>query len=286
MEVWYATFTEPATGTGGWVHCEVAAPAGGGPAHGHGWVALFPPGRPPMVERFGPGPPTRRPDRWFDAAGAVMGPGVLSGPGWDVRFDGGGPPLWTFPAWAWDREVLPGAQVVPEPTTRFHGWAEVAGERVELRGAPGAVAHIYGHGNAERWGWLHADLGDGDVLEVVTAVSRRPGLRRLPPLALVQLRLDGRDWPAEPLAAAPLFRTRLGLPEWSVRGAVGRRRLEVDVRVPPEASVVLDYADPDGAPARCTNSERADAVVRLRDGGEVREWRLEGSAHAEVGTRD
>ena len=52
----------------------------------------------------------------------------------------------------------------------------------------GAVAHIYGHGNARRWGWIHADLGHGDVLEVVTAVSRKAALRNLPPMAFVRFR--------------------------------------------------------------------------------------------------
>jgi hypothetical protein len=52
----------------------------------------------------------------------------------------------------------------------------------------------------------------------------------------------------------------------------------------------VDYADPDGAPAVCHNSERSDAVITLlhRTAGRwavEREWRLEGTAHAEVGLR-
>lgn len=291
IEVWYATFTDPATGTGVWVHYEVVAPADGGrDAFGHGWAAVFPPDRPPAVERFGPAPLGLVDGAWFDAGGCTAGPSRLTGRtetmAWDLAYADDAAPVYTFPKWAWEREVLPGAQVVPAPTAAFDGtFADLT-----ISGASGGVAHIYGHGNAQRWGWLHADLGDGDVLEIVSAVSRRPGLRRLPPLALVQLRRNGEDWPGEPLTAAPLFRTKLALPTWTVRGVVGRTRLRVEVTIPEDEAVALDYADPDGAPAVCTNSERADASITV-DRLHGRRWRneavwvLEGTAHAEIGRR-
>jgi hypothetical protein len=250
LEVWYATFTDPATKTGVWVHAEVVAPESGGAGFGHGWVAVFPgDGSAPSWSRFGPGPVSRGGDVWFDAAGCVVTSSRLAGvaadgTAWDLAYEDDSPTLYTFGRWAWEKEALPGAQIVPTPAAHFTGTVG----SVRFDGARGALAHIYGHGNAQRWGWLHADLGDGDVLEVVSAVSRRPGLRRLPPLALVQLRWRGEDWPGEPLAAASLFRTRLALPVWTVRGTVGRTRLRVEVTIPEERAIAVDYADPDGAP--------------------------------------
>ncbi|MGH9098427.1 MAG: hypothetical protein ACRDWB_13510 [Acidimicrobiales bacterium] len=210
---------------------------------------------------------------------------------WDLH--GGGDdrqPLFTFPSWAWEREVLPGAQVVPCPSSPFAGTVRVDTTELVLSDlARGAVAHIYGRGNAERWGWLHADLGGGDVLEVVSAVSRHAGLNRLPPMAFVQLRSDGRDWPRNPLLAAPLFRTRLGLPDWEVRGDVGRWRVRAEVIIPEGNSVAVGYRDPDGSTATCTNSEVADAAIVLEHHRQrwevVATWQLRGTAHAEIGTR-
>jgi hypothetical protein len=185
--------------------------------------------------------------------------------------------------------VLPGAQIVAVPNARFDGTIEVGERRLDLSDAVGNVAHIYGHGNGQRWGWLHADLGDGDVLEVVAAVPHRRGLSRLPPVPMVRLRAGGRDWPRDPLAAALLFRARLGLPRWRVRGTVGRRRLRVEVDIPADRAVAVPYADPDGAAATCTNSERADAEIVLerwrRRWETERHWSLRGTAHAEIGTR-
>ena len=160
----------------------------------------------------------------------------------------------------------------------------------ELSAAPGAVARIFGHGNPARWAWLHADLGGGDVLEVVAAVSHRPGLDRLPALPMVQLRFGGRDWPTNPLAGAVRFRCEPTLPTWRLVGRAGDRRLRVTVTLPEDRCVEIGYTDPDGSTATCTNSERADAsiVLERRSGATwrlEREWRLDGTAHAEVGTR-
>ncbi|MDE3085237.1 MAG: hypothetical protein KGJ77_00595 [Acidobacteriota bacterium] len=300
LEVWYATWSDPRVGAGGWVHHELVAPREGA-AYVHGWTALFRPPAPPLLERFGPAP--------VDADGPGDGPvpategaslvpprlrGALGRLAWELEWtpaEPAGATLWTFPSWAWDREVLPGAQIVPVPSAAFFGAVTVDGERLALSpAARGAVAHIYGHGNAERWGWLHAELGDGDVLEVVAATSRRTVLDRLPPAPFLQLRLGGRDWPRRRLAAVPLLRAELGLPRWRVAGTVGRWRLGVEVELPEHQTVSVSYTDPDGAGATCANSEVADAEIVLehRRGGRwrtARSWSLEGTAHAEIGTR-
>jgi len=297
LEVWYATLTDPLTGTGVWIHHEVVAPADGGPPRALGWVCVFPPDAPALTERFGPHEPAGpggSGEPYFGTPHVTASPTVLSGDAgtvrWHLDVTEGGAPLYTFPRWAWRTKVLPAAQVVAAPTAAFTGVVEVGGRRLELTAAPGAVARIAGHGNGRRWGWLHADLGGGDVLEVVAAVAKRPGMRRLPPLPLLQLRAGGHDWPTDPLLAAPLFTARLGLPEWSVDGRVGRRRLRVQVRQEPGECVELGYTDPDGTTATCTNTERASAeiVVERREGRRFRvehHWTLDRTAHAEIGTR-
>lgn len=303
LEVVYSTVSDPETGVGIWIHHELVAPVGDA-AYLHGWCAVFRPPAAPVVERFGPQPVTAGAGAaeptagWLSTEQATLEPPALRGRvgslGWDLVFDDtdedGAAPLYTFPSWAWERELLPAAQVVPVPSTRFTGRLEVDGSELSLSPrAVGQVAHIYGHGNAQRWGWVHAELGGGDVLEVVAAVSRRPGLDRLPPLPFVQLRVAGRDWPRQPLAAAPLLRARLGLPHWDVGGTVGRWRLRVDVEMPPSQCVSLSYVDPDGAGATCTNTEVGDAEVVLEHRRSRWEtaarWTLHGTAHAEIGTR-
>lgn len=292
LEVWYDTVTDPATGTALWLHHELVAPTDGEAAYAHGWAAVFAPDEAPRWERFGPEPV--RPGTGFAAGDVRAEPGTRAGRagnlGWDLSYRDSSLPLYTFPAATWRREILPAAQIVPSPRATFDGTVRVGERTMTLDRAIGAAARIYGHGNAARWAWLHADLGDGDVLEVVAAVPHRPGLDRLPALPLVQLRTGGRDWPTLPLLGAARFRCTPTLPRWSLSGRVGDRRLRVDVTQPAERCVTVPYRDPDGSTATCTNTERADAVVvleRRRSGrwATEREWRLDATAHAEVGLR-
>jgi hypothetical protein len=310
LEVWYATLTDAATGAGLWVHGETVAPTQqqGGPVTSHGWAAWFPADEPPVWGRTGstegdPGAgPDGTPERTFRCEGLALGPhgstgtaGIVgAGEGdsgetgelrWDLRWDSSAQQgLATFPRWAWDREALPAAQVVPAPSMEATGWVEHGGRRHEVSGHA-QVARIFGHGSAERWAWLHADLGDGDVVELVTAVSRRPALRNLPPLSFLKVRVGGQDWPSARLACWGL-RTRLDLPTWTVRGRTHGVEVDIEVVQPPQRCVSIDYVDPDGDTATCTNTERADLRLRLRTpSGVEREWVLEGTAHAEVGRR-
>ena len=84
------------------------------------------------------------------------------------------------------------------------------------------------------------------------------------------------------------FRCAIGLPTWTVSGRAGLRRIRVEVTQPEDRTLALEYTDPDGARATCRNTERADAHVVLErwwGGWRSDRWRLDGTAHAEVGTR-
>jgi hypothetical protein len=75
---------------------------------------------------------------------------------------------------------------------------------------------------------------------------------------------------------------------WSVRGRLGARRIEIDVRLPEDQTLDVTYLDPDGRALVCRNSERAQAQIKLlrREGGAwvlERDWLLTSTAHAEVG---
>ncbi|MET7355268.1 hypothetical protein [Streptomyces mirabilis] len=297
-EVWYTTLTDPATDSGIWLHHELVAPSDGSAAYAHGWIAVFPKDGPAEHTRFGPVPWTADPEG-FTAEGIRVRPGRLTGSAgtftWALTESPEGPPLHTFPRWSWRRPWLPASHMLPAARARYSGTIRYGTGELRLDDAPGAGARIYGHGNARRWAWLHADLGGGDVLEIIAAVSMRRGLDRLPPLVFLRLHRNGRTWPrraersAVGWAGIGRFRADIRLPEWRVEGRAGLSRIQVTVTQPPQQTLTLGYTDPDGSTAVCRNSERADAVVSLERwwGTWRREavWRLSGTAHAEVGDR-
>ncbi|WP_406053635.1 hypothetical protein OG462_44080 [Streptomyces sp. NBC_01077] len=297
-EVWYTTLTDPLTGTGIWLHHEVVAPTDGSPPFAHGWVAAFPRSRPPQYARFGP-QPWGKPRDGFLTDDVHALPDRLAGAvedfSWELTEHGTQAPLFTFPAWSWRHALLPAAQMLPSGRSTYTGTFRFGTTTLSLTDAPGASARIYGHGNARRWSWLHADLGDGDVLEVVAATSMRPLLRSLPPMVFLRLRRGTTIWPrrAERTAVGwagwRRFRADLGLPSWTVTGRAGLRRIRVEVTQPAQHTLSLKYEDPDGSIAVCSNSERSDARIVLeqwRGGWRTEaEWTLNGTAHAEVGHR-
>lgn len=290
IEVWYAT-ASATDGTGYWIHHETVAPTDPkSAAFAHGWVGVFPPAAAPRHARFGPQSVAAAAGAWFRCGDVTVGPGRLTGAAdtisWDLTFSDDSLPLYTFPRLAWERELLPGAQVVPWPRAHFTGTVNLDGSSYPME-ARGALARIYSHANPHRWCWLHAQPDTDTVIELVSAVARRRGLRRLPPLTMLRLRVAGEtDWPDRALGGLWRLRTRIGAEGFSVTGRAGHRHLSLRVSLPPERCVRIGYEDPDGSTATCTNSERADLELTIADdSGRVRRWELAGCAHAEIGTR-
>ncbi|MFJ8595155.1 hypothetical protein [Streptomyces sp. NPDC093598] len=310
LNVWYSTFTDPDTGTGYWLHHELVRPVNGTP-YTHGWAAVYQPDTPPVIDRFGPhslpegtsssagdSVPVKLPG--FHSPSAIATAHELRGRteqlAWDLKVTADSAPLHTFPRLTWKRRVLPAVHAVPQAQARYSGSVHLEGRLLPLADALGASARIAGRGNAHHWAWLHADLDDDTVLEVVTAVSGLPLLRHLPPLVFLRLRRAGRDWPRgdwrSPLGVMGVgrFRGRPQLPTWTVQGHAGGRRITVRVHLPEESRTAVGYTDPDGSRATCHNSERADVHVCLeqRRGGRWKPeqvWDVRGTAHAEVGLR-
>ncbi len=289
-EVWYTTLTDPDSGTGVWLHHELIAPDTGKP-YVHGWISVFPPDSVPVTRRFGPYACSANPLQSLAEHGMTVSPQRMSGDlgdvSWDLRCAGNrSQPLFPMSRTVWRRSLLPASQIVPQPSARFSGPIGYPAKKLSLQDASGASARVYGHGNAQRWIWLHADLGNDDVLEIIGAVARQHSLRWLPMLVFIQLRRHGKVWPRFPLLAAWRFHARIRGDTWTVRGRMGGQQLQVQVTLPTTQTVELEYVDPDGAHALCRNSERATAhivVQHARRQTTTIEWQLDGTAHAEIG---
>ena len=288
LEVWYDTFSDDKHGY--WIHHELISSIKG-ETYSTGWIAIFELGKKPIFERFE--------DRdildskYFKTDSVSLTPidriGKTKNIEWDIKVDGKSDPLYTFGRLSWKKEILPASQIVPLPTAKYTGTIKVKGKEFKID-CTGASARIFGLGNAKRWVWLHADLGDNNVVEVVSAVSKKKYLENLKPLSFVKIRFDGKEYPINSLLCAFFFKTEITDNSFRVSGRFPRLRVDIKVSQPRERCVVVDYLDPDGEAAQCINTEIADVDIRVmkkikNEWEEVFVKRLEGCGHSEIGIR-
>jgi hypothetical protein len=306
-EVWYVTLTDPGSGIGVWIRHTLLARLEG-PAECALWlVAMAPDG-----ERL-----ARRATFPVRDLAARDHPFALALGGADLSDRGAAGAIAPDVAWelSWEPRLRPYALVhplvarakvaqtelvLPHADLAISGTVRLRGRVLELDGARGAQAHLWGTRHAARWAWAHCnDLRgpDGEprrdtFVDGVSVYVERLG-RELGPSTPVVGRFRGEDFVATDPLAIVRTRSRFGLNTWRFEARDGARRIvaEVDARRGTVAGVT--YHDPDGRPAYCANSEVAsmrlsvwDRTARGRFGWTLRDSLFAaGRAHFESGRR-
>jgi hypothetical protein len=190
--------------------------------------------------------------------------------------------------------------VVAHADLVISGTLRLGGRMLEVEGARGGQAHVWGTRHAARWAWTHAsDLHGADgaarpdtFVDAVSVHVERRG-RELGPGTPVVGRFRGDDFAATSPAALLRARSRFGLTTWRFEARDGKRRVVGEVDAPRETLAGVTYRDPDGRPAYCYNSEVAsirlsvfDRTARGRFGWTLRDTLVaNGRAHFESGQR-
>jgi hypothetical protein len=308
-EVWYVTFTDPATGVGFWIRYTMVAPLPGtgeqatcslwlmamdpvDPSRNVGQKVSFPVARlhttaEPFELRIGDATLTDRGMR-----GALDQAGFASE--WDLSWE---PRL---PAYGHVHPFLRRAKIaktvlfLPHPQLDVRGHVQIGDRRIGVDGAGGGQAHLWGSKHASRWAWVHCNdfTGrDGAFIDGVSVFVPRFG-REIGPNTPVVARIGGADL----LSVSPLTVTRnpseFGLDRWRFEARAGRRKVAGEVSARREDLVGVTYHDPDGELAYCYNTEVADMRLDLweRDGRrapwhKVDTLRSERHAHFEYAQR-
>jgi len=94
----------------------------------------------------------------FDATRSV---GNVADCSWDLSWDLG-PYLVSSKPWFFGPFEPTDISLIALPGATFNGWVEVAGERFEVAGRPGAVTHYWGRRLADRWIWISASDFPGE----------------------------------------------------------------------------------------------------------------------------
>lgn len=289
-EVWFITLADRGSGAGIWLRFAIHAPLEG-PADCSLWFAAMS----HDGERYG-----ARERFAIERLNAASAPFRLSLAGAELSDLGS---TGAFGDIAWELRWEPGPDtglpvhplverarlaktmlVIPQPRLAIEGSVGWGGRRLELRGAHGAQAHLWGARHASRWGWAHAaDLqaqatgepSAGDWIDAISVTTPRLGCEIGPSSAVVG-RLLGEPFAATGPLQVVRSRAQCALTSYRVRAQDGARRLDIDVSTPREALVGVVYEDPDGERLHCWNSEIASLRCQVRDrsSGRPGSWRL------------
>lgn len=293
-EVWFLTFTDPASGRGYWIRSTYHRGSSGRPWMAT-WFARFDPADPSLT--FGVHAHAKS---WSSAKGEFgvvldessmrsgHAEGSVGGGGhearWSLDWPTGQPTYQLLPPALYVGPLAPTKPFSPNVNTRVSGTITVDGETARIDAAPGQQGHLYGSRHAERWAWAHCNAFEDEnaVLHALTAQGRR-GPVLTPFVTFIGLRWQGR-WIR--LAKVSRRRDFGAIGRWNVDVGNRRFRLTGRIEAPVRSLVLAKYQDPDGTQRFCHNSEIASSRLALF---ERKAWGFEevallesrGTTHAE-----
>ncbi len=298
-EVWYLTCNHRPSRTGYWIRYTLESPL---PGHGDPYCQLW-------FAHFDRGDPRRNfainhrlPIAAMGAADAPFAitlgdarlthdsmSGVLVGGGhearWDLRWL---PALVThhhLPDVMYQRGGLGETTVLsPNLSVPVSGEIEVDGRLHAMVAEPGGQTHLWGRRHAHQWAWGHCNAFEGRpraAFEALTVRLERLGVV-LPPLTIAALHLDGELLAFNQFRHTLRNRGTMGTGSYRLDAEGPLARLHAEFTCRPEDMVVAEYADPDGAPSYCANTEvgTLDLLVERRG---LTGWREAARLHSPFG---
>lgn len=188
---------------------------------------------------------------------------------WDLRYEGGGEPLVFLPENLYELPFPKAKAVTPRPHVRFSGTLEIDGEVVKVDEWVGSENHNWGvkHTDTYAWGQVAGfDNAPDAFLEAITA-KLKFGPLWTPPLTILVLRAEGRDWKLNSLRQSLRADGSWGYFEWRFDSRQDGVRVHGRVHGRRQDFVGLTYYNPPGGSHTCLNAKIAAAEVTLeRDG--------------------
>ncbi len=281
-EVYYLTVTEPESGVGVWIRYTMVAPLPtiSEPATASLWVLAMDP-RPGRTPTFGrkltvPVEGLRGTADPFELTidSARLHDGGMSGAFEDVAWD----LRWAPTARGYEHVhpalhrlgVAKTVLVLPHADVAVDGTITLGDERLELHGARGGQAHLWGAKHASSWAWVHCnDFVDGDGTPVpgafvdgVSVYVPRFG-REMGPNTPIVARVGGRDFTSTAPLRVLANDSTFALTGWRFEAVDGDRRLIGEVDADRDQLAGVTYHDPDGELAYCYNSETASMRLHV-----------------------
>jgi hypothetical protein len=281
-EVYYLTLTDPASGVGVWIRFTMLAPLpgiDGAPSAALWFLAMDP-------RRGASRTLARKQTFSIEQLHADANPfklqidaatltdrgtsGTLEDVAWDLHWVPTAKPYEHVHPVLRRARIAKTVLVLPHADLAIDGTIAIAGERLELRGARGGQAHLWGSKHAASWAWAHCndfttldgEPAPGDFVDGVSVIVPRFG-REVGPSTPVVGRVDGRDF----MSTSPLRvmgnDSTFALTGWRFEAVDRSRKLIGEVDADRDLLAGVTYHDPDGELAYCYNSEAARMRVHV-----------------------
>jgi hypothetical protein len=181
----------------------------------------------------------------------------------------------------------------PNLSVPFSGEVKLDGAVLEFDRELGSQSHRWGRRHSPSWAWAHCSefAGAPDTAFEGLAARASVGPVPAPTTTFLYLRHEGEDIALNDLRGAVFgSKSRYLLPTWAFTAHNDLWRIVGAGRFKIADAVQVEYADPDGTPRFCANSEIADLAIELYKKTPAG-WRHErsltslGRAHLEFGRR-
>jgi hypothetical protein len=310
-EVYYLTLTDPRSGIGIWIRYTMVAPlpSTSSDASCALWLLAVDPrrGRPATVARKATLPIRALDSRsdpfelridgaWLTDSGMA---GALEDVRWDLRWNSAPGSYEHVHPLLRRAGVAQTVLVLPHADLSIDGNVGLPDERLEISGAHGGQAHLWGSKHARSWAWVHCndftgldgEPVSGTFVDAVSVFVSRFG-REVGPSTPVVGRIEGEDFSSTSPLRVLTNDSTFTLTGWRFEAVDGERKLLGQVDAERDQLVGVTYHDPDGELAYCYNGETASMRLDVYEkAGRVGGWAhrqtlvAEGRAHFEYGQR-
>lgn len=208
---------------------------------------------------------------------ACLQPGELRGEvraphaiGWTLRYAGGGEPAIFLPERYYTATLPKAKAVTPRPFVRFSGTLQVDGERWDIDDWIGSENHNWGRKHTDTYAWgqvVGFDDAPEAFLEAITA-RLKFGPLWTPPVTILLLRLDGRDWRLNTIAQGLRAKGGWDYFDWRFESAAPGIRVRGHFEATAREFVGLTYYNPPGGSHTCLNAKIARCTLEIEREGQ------------------